>query len=81
MTDDDFWADVFPMPELPEDGPELDVSVSVDPCPECGSTSACAYDAEGRPLIHAIPAEDEFLIDGREPRRLGWLFRDSAERP
>jgi hypothetical protein len=23
------------------------------PCAECGETGACAYDIEGRPLIHA----------------------------
>ena len=31
------------------------------PCPECGESGACAWDAEGRPLVHAIDtsAEDE----------------------
>ena len=28
------------------------------PCPECGERGACAYDAEGRPLIHVAQDED-----------------------
>ena len=29
------------------------------PCPECGELGACAYDAEGRPMIHVeIGASD-----------------------
>lgn len=28
-------------------------------CPECGEVGACAYDAEGRPLIHAPLPEPE----------------------
>jgi hypothetical protein len=44
-----------------EDGPpELDFVPLVDePCPVCDSTTACGWDAEGRPLIHAVPAYDE----------------------
>lgn len=30
-----------------------------DVCTECGSEGACAYDSEGRALIHAQPVEAE----------------------
>lgn len=29
------------------------------PCPECGEYGACAYDAEGRALVHIVPDEPE----------------------
>lgn len=29
-----------------------------DACPECGERSACAYDDEGRPLIHVVKSVD-----------------------
>lgn len=60
MTDDEFWAHV--LPSAPEPGPddeEPDLPALVaDPCRECGATGACAYDAEGRALIHAVDPED-----------------------
>lgn len=37
---------------------DLDVQVSTEPCPECGATDACAWDSEGRPLIHAVKGEE-----------------------
>lgn len=67
MTDDEYWDHVsanlgHPQGE-PEDyyydGPDLDVAVSQGTCELCGSEGACAYDAEGRPLIHAVEATDE----------------------
>lgn len=42
--------------EEPEE-PEVEESLSLDPCPVCESTGACGWDADGRPLIHAIPSE------------------------
>ncbi|GAB3251782.1 hypothetical protein GCM10027456_26040 [Kineosporia babensis] len=42
--------------EEPEE-PEADESLSLDPCPVCESTTACGYDTDGRPLIHATPRE------------------------
>jgi hypothetical protein len=57
MSDDEFWAYVSsdlgtPLPfDEPADG--LDDVDSGSPCPECGESGACAYDAEGRPMIHA----------------------------
>lgn len=32
---------------------------TVDPCPVCGEYGSCATDAEGRPLFHATPDDDE----------------------
>lgn len=70
MTDDEFWADVYPGHTPPPDsgadlddeavdyGPDGDVPVS-EPCPECGEPGACAWDAEGRPLIHAVRRPEE----------------------
>lgn len=39
-------------------------------CPECGEPGACAYDTEGRPLIHsmnvtAFQVEDDYGIGDR----------------
>jgi hypothetical protein len=53
MTDEEFWADVHPEQDCRDDEPPVELtSLEVDPCPVCGSTGACSYDAEGRPLIH-----------------------------
>lgn len=41
----------------PDDGWE--VSLNGEPCPTCGETGACAYDNEGRALIHATDEPDE----------------------
>lgn len=41
----------------PNDGPDLDAPLGGEPCPECGEAGACAWDAEGRPLIHALSGE------------------------
>ena len=66
MTDDEFWADVarnltgLTWDDEPTwDGPDLDVQVSREPCPECGAPGACAWDSEGRPLIHATDPDQE----------------------
>lgn len=59
MTDDEFWADVYLTDPYDEDG-EIEKCIGIDgatPCPECGSTVACGYDSEGRPMIHVV--EDE----------------------
>lgn len=59
-----FWERVArnltPVPFAPDptDDIEIDPQVRADPCAECGSTTACAYDAEGRPLIHAVEHDD-----------------------
>ena len=56
LTDDEFWERVQRRPETVYDAtdePKIDPEVSSGPCPECGETGACAWDSEGRPLIHA----------------------------
>ncbi len=57
MTDEEFWEDVGNSIQGTADGAEL---VEVYPefvldttCPLCGAYGACAWDANGRPLIHA----------------------------
>lgn len=62
MDEYEFWARVLerdaPLYTDPADVAEIDPQVSGGgPCPECGETGACAWDAEGRPLIHALGAE------------------------
>ena len=42
-------------PDYDDDLPTNDLT----PCPECGELGACAYDAEGRALIHVINEADE----------------------
>lgn len=67
MDDATFWEHVLQpdTPPMDYDGPDLDddppddgLPVRADPCPECGEVGACSWDAEGRPLIHALRAED-----------------------
>lgn len=62
MTDEEFWQHVFGRDGWDEeygasfDGPGdpmLRANGVTNPCPECGEYGACAYDADGRPLIHA----------------------------
>lgn len=61
MTDDEFWGSVFPQPEPFDDGePDLDtVQLDAIPCRECGEVGACAYDSEGRALIHGKGTDDD----------------------
>lgn len=67
MSDDEFWAHVFPqtVPETWDVEPSVidaddlaTFSGTLLPCPECGQHGACAYDAEGRPMIHALGDDD-----------------------
>lgn len=44
-TEEDYWDDASEF--LPT------------PCRECGEQGACAYDSEGRPLIHSVPDTDD----------------------
>ena len=67
LSDEDFWWHVFSggddAPNIYDDEPdgyELDEPLAkAPPCPECGGYGACAYDQEGRPLIHAVGDQDE----------------------
>lgn len=61
MTDEEFWADVYDFAHVPDcDFPDFDEPVSLDatPCEACGEVGACAYDPEGRPLIHAMGGDE-----------------------
>jgi hypothetical protein len=66
MTDSEFWAHVFPQPDpagerSPDDQEIAEYELNArlaDPCPECGQRGACAYDTEGRALIH-VATDDE----------------------
>jgi hypothetical protein len=63
MTDDEFWEHVYgdrPDPRWDETAydpsPEDPLEIFGPPCPVCGAQrDACGYDAEGLPMIHAIP--------------------------
>jgi hypothetical protein len=71
MDDGEFWVHVLgqdgpDQPYDPEDDPNLPDAAEYElerrlanPCPECGQHGACAYDAEGRPLIHATTDDDD----------------------
>jgi hypothetical protein len=64
LSDDEFWKEVFGIP-LDIEGPLTESEAEaiendwymVKPCVQCGATGPCAYDAEGRPLIHADSQE------------------------
>jgi hypothetical protein len=65
MSDAEFWAHVFPARDEDDRQPddqeiaeyELNARLA-DPCPECGQRGACAYDTEGRALIHVTEDDD-----------------------
>lgn len=61
MSDDEFWAHVFPQAPYwePEDAGEDVDSLNATPCEECGASGACGYDSEGRPMIHTTPTPSE----------------------
>lgn len=61
MDDAEFWEHVFGQPTWDDDdaGPDLDAALNVGVCLECGSSGACGYDAEGRPMIHVVPETEE----------------------
>jgi hypothetical protein len=64
MTDEEFWAHVYDFAVVPVDDighPDYDtpVSLSATPCATCGEVGACAYDGEGRALIHATEDSDD----------------------
>lgn len=63
MTDPEFWEHVFIGPPLdnvqfPPAEPDPPASLDSTPCGVCGSDGACAWDAEGRPLIHTVEDEE-----------------------
>lgn len=55
LTDDEFWAHVYPQGDGPDaEGPEdFDLLRHFGrPCEICGEVGPCGYDNEGRPMIH-----------------------------
>lgn len=66
MTDEEFWQDVADdlqpwigaCPDADDSGLDDSVAATRSPCPECGAPGACAWDADGRPLIH-VSGDDE----------------------
>lgn len=66
MTDAEFWQHVLLGDERAEDTDEPDPNepwdtglVTGQPCSECGESGACAYDSEGRAMVHVQAAEVE----------------------
>lgn len=68
LSDEDFWAHVFQtdysdwtdFDNQNPNYPEWDLG---NPCIICGSTGACGYDSEGRPLIHSEIRDDDDISD------------------
>jgi len=62
--DGEFWDEVLDV-SLEFEGPLIEsedeivekLSLTGSSCVQCGATGPCAYDAEGRPLIHADSQE------------------------
>lgn len=63
MDDGEFWAHVFdPFTSCVDYDPGYNdppLGPLTEPCPDCGALGACAWDAEGRPLIHPVSVEEE----------------------
>lgn len=58
MTDEEFWQRVAdylagPVDDIGHPDYDTPVSLNATPCVTCGEVGACAYDIEGRALIHA----------------------------
>lgn len=54
---DDSYDEDFNIP--PEVAAEYELELRLaNPCPECGQVGACAYDAEGRAMIHVTEDSD-----------------------
>jgi len=54
---------VGPVLDPEPDEPDWE-SLEREPCLICGEPGACGYDAEGRPMVHAIGYDDEPEGDG-----------------
>lgn len=71
LSDEDFWQYVLIGPDAlddrdydPDDDPNAprpeDPELTLTSCPVCGTYyTACEYDAEGRPMVHVTPADNE----------------------
>ena len=66
MTDEEFWDHVLSAfqpacPDVDDDYDERDLTPfgTLTPCPVCGEFGACAYDSEGRPMLHTSTEDEE----------------------
>jgi hypothetical protein len=63
MSEVDFWDHVLvnltDAEYSPPEPPDPDEVAPPSPCPLCGEVGACAYDTEGRALIHATDESEE----------------------
>ncbi len=59
LHDDGRTCHAFPVDDYDPNAPTADEVAISAPCPECGQVGACAYDTEGRPLIHATNTEED----------------------
>lgn len=62
ISDGEFWEKVaISMGVGGRDDDDYDddqQTAQADPCPECGQIGPCAYDVEGRPMIHTTEGND-----------------------
>jgi len=63
LSDAEFWAHVFQVADVSDEDFEYYTDTTTDTtlphCQVCGSTTACSYDSEGRPMIHVVEDEDD----------------------
>lgn len=59
MDDGEFWEHVFGLGPDTEDDSDVPTTAQRAPCPACGERGPCAYDDQGRALIHATQEGDE----------------------
>jgi hypothetical protein len=90
LSDGEFWDRVFNRGE-PTEPPQPTVD-DIErwelqdrmggPCPECGEVGACAYDDEGRALVHLQPLEADEPVwpVGSTPRKDA-VVRPESETP
>jgi hypothetical protein len=70
LSDEEFWDYIFNWDKrwpnwrqnsvYDYDELDIDDTLPVDqPCPTCRSVGACAYDSEGRPMIHTVEDSED----------------------
>ncbi len=80
MTDEDFWYFVFTTEGMPEEDDydpnheAMDDFLTEQACSICGQVGACAWDAEGLPLVHPVSDNGYFALYSGEGEFLR-LFR------
>lgn len=59
LSDTEYWARVLGYgPDVEGDEDFVATVAELTPCPECGSLVACAYDTEGRALMHVLDHDE-----------------------